>query len=84
MKKYILRCSKVEMPNKERLVSIFLERLLNKKLHVALYPMKHKTLAVSIKYAIELNDNCDEFRDGRNMGARDESSQKSTDSRVIV
>ena len=53
LKKYILRCLKAEIPNQEQLVSIFLEGLLNKKLYAILYPMKHKTLAASIKDAIE-------------------------------
>ena len=65
LKIHILRCPKVEILNQEQLVSIFLEGLLNKKLHAALYPKKHKTLNACIKDAIELDDNVDEFRDGR-------------------
>ena len=56
-KKYILRCLENKIPNQERLVSIFLEGLLNKKLHAALFLMKHKTLAANIKDAIELDNN---------------------------
>ena len=41
LKKYILRCPKKEIPNYEHLVLIYLEGLLNKKFHAALYPMKH-------------------------------------------
>ena len=47
--------------------------------------MKHKTLVVaSIKDAVELDAKCDEFKDGRNFGVGDESSQKSAQTRVIV
>ena len=63
--------SKAKITNQEFLVSIFLEALLNKKLHVALYPMKHKTLAASIKDAIDLNDNVEEKKDGRPIGLVD-------------
>ena len=62
LKKYILRCLEKEIPNQERLVSLFLEGLLNKKLHIALYPMKHKMLNACIKDAIELDDNVDKYK----------------------
>ena len=61
LKKYTLRCPEVETPNQERLVSVILESMINKKLHVTLSPMKHKTLVASIKDAVELDDSCDEF-----------------------
>ena len=83
--KYILICPKVEIPNQEHLVSIFLEGLLNKKLHATLYPKKHKTLNAYIKDAIELNNNVNEFRYGRPMGLRDSRrSEKSSKLRVIA
>ena len=47
-------------------------------------PMKHKTLAVSIKDPIELdNDNVDEYKDGRPTRMGDVSSQQSSKSRVL-
>ena len=84
MKKYILRCPEIEIPNQEILVSIFLESRINKKLHAALYPMKHKTLAASTKDAIELDDNCDEFKDGKIASVGEVGSQKSAKTKVIV
>ena len=84
LKKYILRCPKKEIPNWECLVSIFLEGLLDKKLHAALYPMKHKTLIACIKDAIKLDDNVDEYKDERPMAMGDVGSQQSLELRVIV
>ena len=72
------------MPNQERLVFKFLEGLLNKKLHVALYPMKYKTLVAYIKDAIELDDNVDEYKYGRTTRLGDMGSQTSTKLRVYV
>ena len=46
--------------------------------------MKHKTLTVSIKDAIELNDNINEYNDGKHTGLGDMGSQKSSKLRVIV
>ena len=83
-KKYILRCPKVEIPNQEQLVSILLQGFLSKKLHASLYPMKHKTLAASIKDTIELDDNVDEYKDERPMGIGDVGSQQNFESRMIV
>ena len=84
LKKYIFRCPKKEIPNQGRLVSIFLEGLLNIKLHATLYPMKQKTLIAYIKDAIELDDNVNEYKDGRPTRLGDMGSQKSSESRVIV
>ena len=84
LKKYILRCPKAKIPSQDRLVSIFIESLINRKLHVALYLMKHKTLAASIKDEIKLDENCDEYKDGRTTSVGYESSQRSTESKVIV
>ena len=84
LKKYILRCLEIEIPSQERLVSHFLEGLLNCKLHAALYPKKHKTLNACIKEAVELDDNVDKFRDERSMGLRESQSDKSSELRVVV
>ena len=75
LKKYILRCPKAKILNQERLVSIFFEGLLNKKLHAALYPMSLKSLNACIKDAIELDDNVDEYKDGKSMGMVDVGSK---------
>ena len=79
-----MRCSEIEIPSQEQLVSLFLEGLLNQKLHAVLYPKKHKTLNVCIKEAVELDDNVDEFRDGRPTRLGDLGSDQSLETRVIV
>ena len=84
MKKYILRCPKIEIPSQEQLVSLFLEGLLNQKLHAALYPKKHKTLNACIKEAIELDDNVDEFTHKRATRLGDSRSDRSSKIRVNV
>ena len=84
LKNYCLRCPKIEIPNQEQLVSLFLEGLLNRKLHAALYPKKHKTLNACIKQAVELDDNVDEFRDGRPTRLGDLGSDKSSESRMVT
>ena len=84
LKKYLLRCLEIEIPSQERLVSLFLEGLLNRKLHAALYPKKHKTLNACIKEAVELDDNIDEIIDGRPTGLGDYGSDKSFKSRVVA
>ena len=85
LKKYLLRCLEIEIPSQERLVSLFLEGLLNCKLHAALYPKKHKTLNTCIKEeAVKLDDNIDEFRDGRPMGLGDSKSDKISKTKVVA
>ena len=79
-----MRCPKIEIPSQERLVSLFLEGLLNQKLHATLYPKKHKTLNACIKEAIELDDNVDKFKDGRPTRLGDSRSDQSLETRVIV
>ena len=59
LRQYIARCPESEKPNAEKLVSIFLEGLLNKSLHANLYMKKHATLNECIYDAIDLDDNCD-------------------------
>ena len=65
-------------------MSLFLEGFLNCKLHAALYPKKQETLNACIKEAVELNNNVDEFKDGRPTGLGDSRSDKSSESRVIA
>ena len=84
LKKYLLRCPKIEIPSQERLVSLFLEGLLNQKLHTVLYPKKHKTLNACIKEAVELDDNVNKFKDGRPTRLKDLGSDQSLETRVIV
>ena len=84
LKKYLLRCLEIEIPSQEQLVSLFLEGLLNCKLHAALYPKKHKTLNACIKEAVKLDDNVDEFKDGRPMGLGDSGSDKSSKTKVVA
>ena len=59
LRQYIARCPDSEKTNAEKLVSIFLEGLLNKSLHANLYMKKHATLNDCIYYAIDLDDSCD-------------------------
>ena len=47
------------MPSQAKLISIFLEGLRDKSLHLDLYAKKHKTLNECIYGAIDLDDNCD-------------------------
>ena len=84
LKNYIVRCLEIEIPNQKQLVSLFLEGILNRKLHAALYPKKHKTLNMCIKDVVELDDNVDKFRDGRPTRLKNSRSYKSSESRVVV
>ena len=84
LKKYLLRCPEIEIPSQEWLVSLFLEGLLNHKLHAALYPKKHKTLNACIKEAVVLDDKIDDSKDGGPMGLEDFESDKSSKSRVVA
>ena len=59
LRQYIARCPERELPIAEKAVSIFLEGLRDKKLHVDLYAKKRKTLNECIADAIDLDDNCD-------------------------
>ena len=58
-KKHLARCPKREIPCQERLVSLFIEGLLNCKLHAMLYIRQHKTMNECIREAIEFDDNCE-------------------------
>lgn len=58
LKKYVARCPVRELPSQEKLVSLFLEGLLNKNLHANLYGKKHRTLNECVHDAIDHDDNC--------------------------
>ena len=60
------------MPSQERLVSIFLEGLLNRELHASLYMKHHKNLNQCINDAIDFDDNCgamDKKNEAKSYGA---------------
>ena len=66
-----------EMPSQERLVSIFLEGLLNKELHTILYMKHHKNLNQCINHAVDFDDNCgtmDKKSEGKSYGASSSNS----------
>ena len=57
-KKHLARCPKSKTPCQERLVSLFIEGLVNRELHAMLYIKHHKTMNECIREAIEFDDNC--------------------------
>ena len=59
-----------EMPSQERLVSIFLEGLLSKELHITLYMKHHKNLNQCTHDAINYHDNCIEELKGKDTSSR--------------
>lgn len=63
-RQYITRGPEKDLPPPQKLVSIFLEGLLNKSLHANLYGRKHETLNECIKEAIDLDDNGDDIWQG--------------------
>ena len=77
---FIARCPEDEIPCQERLVSSFLEGLINKSLHASLYTKKYINLDTSIKNAIDLDDNCDIYQEETLESGP--SSQSSTSPRV--
>ena len=65
------------MPSQERLVSIFLEGLLNRQLHVSLYMKYHKNLNQCINDAVDFDDNCgtmDKKSEGKDYSASSSNS----------
>ena len=78
LRQYISRCPEGEMPSSPRLVSIFLEGLLNKSLHANLYAKKHNTLNACIKDAIDFDDNCEIFGNVNASARSETSSTKNT------
>ena len=75
---YMARCPEKEFPSPEKLVSIFLEGLLNKNLHANLHGRKHKTLNECIKEAIDQNDNCDIYGKDKPITGSDGTSSRTT------
>lgn len=57
LQQYLARCPKEEIPSQERLVSIFLEGLLNRELHASLYMKHHKNLNQCINDVVDFDDN---------------------------
>ena len=79
LKLYIARCPKDEIPCQERLVSSFLEGLVNKILHASLYTNKYIDLDTCIKAAIDLDGNCDIYQEETlESGASSQSSTSTT------
>ena len=70
------------MPSQERLVSIFLEGLSSKELHVALYMKHHKNLNQCIHDAIDYDDNCGEELIGKDTRSKTSASTSSIASQV--
>ena len=52
------RCPEEELPSQEKLVFIFLEGLIYRELHVALYMQRHKNLNLYIHDALNYDDKC--------------------------
>ena len=65
------------------MVSIVLESLQNKKLHVALFATKHKTIMACVKDVIELDENCKKLNGGNNTSVDVSRSKNSLESQVI-
>ena len=70
------------MPSQERLVSIFLEGLLSKELHITLYMKHHKNLNQCIHDAIDYDDNCGEELKRKDTSSRASASTSSVASQV--
>ena len=68
------RCPEEELPSQERLVSIFLEGLINRELHDALYMQRHNNLNQCIHDALDYDDNCDRGK------AENDTSSKASES----
>ena len=75
LRQYLTRCPLMEIPSQEWLVSLFLEGLWSKKLHLAIY-MKHLTdLDQCIHEAIEYNDNCAKRASGTRSQTNESTSR---------
>ena len=59
MKQYIARCGEIEKPSQKRLVSIFLEGLIDKNLHAHVYAKKHSNFNECCLDAMDYDDNFD-------------------------
>ena len=78
LRQYIARCPEKELPSQEKLVSLFLEGLLNKSLHADLYSKRHTTLNECIRDAIDLDDNCVIYGENKPITGSETFSSKST------
>ena len=78
LRQYIARCPEGEMPSPSRLVSIFLEGLLNKSLHANLYAKKHNILNACIRNSIDFDDNCDLYNNVDVSARSETTSTKNT------
>lgn len=79
LRQYIARCPEKEKPNPEKIISIFLEGLLNKSLHADLYAKRHTVLNDCIYDAIDLDDNCEIYgKDKPITGTVNAASPRST------
>ena len=65
------------MPGQERLVSIFLEGLSSKELHIALYMKHHNNLNQCIHDDIDYDDNCSEELKGKYRSSKTSASTSS-------
>ena len=82
MRQYLARCLKEEMLSQERLVSIFLEGLNNKDLHVSLYMKHHKNSNQCINDAIDYDDNCETNVSKGDQVIKDHSTSRSVVSQM--
>ena len=82
LRQYLAICLEEEMPNQERLVSIFLEGLKKKDLHTTLYMKHHKNLNQCINDAIDYDDNCGDDEKKDDNSSRASSSISSIASQV--
>ena len=84
LKQYIARCPVGEVPTQERLVSLFLEGLVNQNLHATLFAKEHTNLNSCINDAIRLDDNCDVYQDGAIVANRDNKSQSGDSTSTVI
>ena len=83
LRQYFAQCPTIkEMPSQERLVSIFLEGLLNKELHVSLYMKHHKNLNQCIHDVIDYDDNYGEKLKGKDTSSKTSASTHSIASQI--
>ena len=82
LRQCLARCLKEEMPSQERLISIFLEGLTNRDLHVFLYMKHHKNLNQCIHDAIDYDGNCGQEDKKEKKGAKASSSASSIASQI--
>ena len=76
------RCLEEEMLSQERLVSIFLEGLVNKDLCLNLCMKHHKNFNQCIHDAINYDDNCDDELKGKDTSSKTSASTSLVASQV--